>query len=103
MVRRPNAGSVPLPTVRFEVTERGFLPEALGIQPTVLGIGGIRNQTPGFFIAHRPNHMNGGLDPTGFLEDLAPGAVVLTGRVDQMFEATFLTGDADFGLRLHAD
>lgn len=78
MSRSPDAGSLPLPAIPFEVTKGGFLPiaQAIGITAEMVGI---RNPSPGFGIRLIPKYQHGGTQPARFLKNQSVGAQVLTG------------------------
>src|SRR5581483_8561384 len=98
MVRAKDAGGMPMPAVRLEVTERRLLPVAPGIQPAISGLGrwGVGDEEPGVLVAGLPNDVEGSTQPAGFLEDLALRTPMLTRRIRQMLQGTLLAVQADF-------
>ena len=89
MIGRPDAGRLPLPAVRFQVTETGFLPIADGV---VTGGSGrvVGDQAPIIGVADRPHHQYGRGDPAILLENLTGALPVLTRGIDQALERAFL-------------
>src|SRR5258708_250519 len=85
MVGLPDTRSLPLPAITLEVTNARFMPIAKGV---ILAArrGVIGQQTPEVVIAPLPDHPNGGLQPTGLLENLALAHPGLTRRIDQVLE-----------------
>src|SRR4051812_37011142 len=69
-VGEPHTGSLPLPTIRVEVTKAGFLPIADSI---VAGLSGwvIGNQTAKVGVAFSPGDEHRGREPTRFFENVA--------------------------------
>src|SRR5690349_24981372 len=78
MLRREDVAGLPLPTVRLEVAEGGFLPVAAGVE-----VGGdartVGQQTPGLSVGRFPQDMGNGRQPTSLLEG-ASGLRPLTTR-----------------------
>lgn len=100
VLRRPDTRALPLPTITFEVTETGFLPVALSVEPAI-SIRCVGHQTPGFLISLLPDEMNISLDTPTFLENDTFARPRLSGLNETLKGLPFSLARANFAVVLY--